>query len=72
MNIKKGDNIIVLSGKDKGKKGQVVKAFPKLNKVIIEGVNMRKRHKRSTRQGAKGTIVDIAHPIDASNVRKDK
>ncbi|MES2436516.1 MAG: 50S ribosomal protein L24 [Patescibacteria group bacterium] len=70
MQIKSGDNVIVLTGKDKGKSGKVVKAFPKEDKVLIEGVNIKKRHKRATRQGQKGQIVEMPHPIHVSNVKK--
>lgn len=70
MHIKKGDNVIVLSGKDKGKKGVVVKSLPKENKVIVEGLNMTKRHRRPRRSNEKGTVVNTAMPIHASNVRK--
>ena len=70
MNIKKGDNVKVLVGKDKGKSGKVVRAFPKANKVLVEGINLKKRHQKSRRQGAKGQVVDVAAPIHASNVVK--
>ncbi len=46
MNIKKGDNVIVLAGKDKGKKGKIILSLPKKNKVVVEGLNMSKRHQR--------------------------
>ena len=49
MNIKKGDTVIVISGKDKGKKGKVLKAMPKENKIIVEGVNMQTKHAKQTR-----------------------
>ena len=67
MNIKKDDTVIVISGKDKGKKGKVIKAMPKENKVIVEGVNMQTKHAKATRT----TPAEIKHqegPIDASNV----
>ncbi len=68
MKIKKGDNIIVIAGKDKGLTAKVIKAMPKDDMVLVEGANMRKRHKRSNKQGGKGQIVDFATPIHASNV----
>lgn len=68
MKIKKGDNVIVISGKDKGKKGSVTKAFPALERVIVEGVNVRKKHQKPRQRGAKGQIVEIASPIHVSNV----
>jgi large subunit ribosomal protein L24 len=69
MNIKKDDNIIVITGKDKGKTGKVLKAFPRLNKIVVSGVNIKKVHKRPTKSGQKGQIVDKSLPIDASNVK---
>lgn len=70
MKIKKGDNVIVLTGKNKGVKGQVIKAFPALEQVVVEGVNIKKRHQRSNKQGGKGTIIEKPAPIHVSNVRK--
>ncbi len=67
MNIKKGDNVIILKGKENGKKGKVVKVFPKLDAVLVEGLNMKKRHKKPTR-GSKGSTIELAHPIRRSNV----
>ncbi len=68
MKIKKGDNVIVISGKDKGKTGKIDKAFPERGSVIIVGVNVRKVHKRGRKSGEKGQIVDKSLPIDVSNV----
>lgn len=68
MKIKKGDNVIVLAGRDKGKKGKVVKALPQENRVVVDGVNMMKKHQRPRRSGEKGTVINIAMPIHASNV----
>jgi large subunit ribosomal protein L24 len=70
MQIKKGDKVIILTGKDKGKSGTVSRAMPKDNKVIIDGLNLVKRHKKARKQGEKGTIVEVATPINASNVKK--
>ncbi|MEG2269923.1 MAG: 50S ribosomal protein L24 [Bacilli bacterium] len=68
MKIKKGDKVKVISGADKGKEGIVQKAFPKLNKVVIEGVSVHKKHKKPTQQNPEGSILDIYTPIDVSNV----
>ena len=68
MNIKKGQNVIVIAGKDKGKQGKVTRAFPRLNKVIVEGVHILKRHQRARKSGQKGQILDTTMPIHASNV----
>lgn len=69
MKIKKNDNIIVITGKDKGKNAKVLKAFPKLDMVLVEGVNLKKKHKKSTAGAGKGQIVEVAHPIHVSNVK---
>ena len=70
MHIKKDDKIIVISGKDKGKTGTVVKALPKTNQVVIGGINIAKKHQRARKSNEKGQILDKAMPIDASNVKK--
>ncbi len=70
MKIKKGDNVIVIAGASKGKKGKVLKAFPTLNKVIVEGVNMHKKAHRSKKKGDPSQILDISMPIHVSNVSK--
>lgn len=68
MNIKTGDKVIVLSGDDKGKVGVVQKVYPKLNKVVVEGVNVHKKHKKPTQATPEGSILDIYVPFDASKV----
>ena len=68
MKIKKGDTVIVISGADKGKQGIVQRAYPKLNKVVVEGVNVHKKHKKPTQATPEGSILDIYVPIDASKV----
>ena len=65
-----GDEVIVVRGKDKGKKGKVVRAFPKKGKVLVEGLNMAKRSQRPRKTSEKGQIMNIAMPIHVSNVRK--
>jgi large subunit ribosomal protein L24 len=69
MKIKKNDNIIVITGKDKGKKAKVLRAFPKLDMVLVEGVNLKKKHKKSAKGAGKGQVVEMAHPIHVSNVK---
>lgn len=66
--IRKNDNVIVITGKDKGKKGKVVRAFPKEDKVIIEGVNIAKRMERAKKVGQKGQVIQKPMPIHISNV----
>ena len=71
MKLKKGDNIIIITGKDKGKKGKIVRVLVKENKIIVEGLNMMKKHQRPRKSGEKGFMVNIAMPIHASNVKKE-
>jgi len=68
MKLKKGDQIIVTVGKDKGRKGKVEKVFPKLSKVLVPGVNVYKRHLKSRGQNKPGGIVDIVKPLSVGNV----
>jgi large subunit ribosomal protein L24 len=70
MKIKKGDNVKLITGKDKGKSGKIVRVLVKENKVVVEGLNMMKKHQRPRKSGEKGSIVNIAMPINASNVKK--
>jgi large subunit ribosomal protein L24 len=70
MKIKKGDNVKVITGKDKGKSGKIVRVLVKENKVIIEGLNMMKKHQHPRKSGEKGTMVNVAMPIHVSNVKK--
>jgi large subunit ribosomal protein L24 len=68
MKIKSGDNVTVITGKQKGAKGKILRVLPKDDMVLVEGINLKKRHRRSGRRSEKGQIVEIAHPIHASNV----
>ena len=71
MKIKKGDTVMVIAGKDKDRTGKVIAAFPRLDKVLVEGVNVVKRHTRvrQTQRGSKtGGIITTEAPIDVSNV----
>jgi large subunit ribosomal protein L24 len=68
MKIKKNDSVIVISGNSKGKTGKVLKVFPVLNKVIIEGVNLRKRHTKPNQKNPQGGIIEKEAPINVSNV----
>jgi large subunit ribosomal protein L24 len=70
MKIKKGDNVKIITGKDKGKSGKIARVLVKENKVIIEGANMMKKHQRPRRSGEKGSMVNVAMPIHISNVKK--
>ncbi|XMB86618.1 50S ribosomal protein L24 [Mycoplasmatota bacterium WC44] len=68
MHVKKGDTVVVLSGKDKGKVANVVKVLAKDNKVLLEGVNVVKKHQKPTQANPDGGIVEFSAPIHASNV----
>ncbi len=68
MKIKKGDTVVVISGKDKGQEGEVVQVMPTANKVIVNGVNTAKKHSKPTRTSQQGGIIDRDMPVDASNV----
>ena len=70
MKIKKGDNVVIITGKDKGKKGKIVRVLVSVNKVIVEGLNMMKKHQRARKTNEKGQMVSMAMPIHASNVKK--
>lgn len=68
MHVKKGDNVQVMTGKDKGKQGVILRAFPKQNRVIVEKVNMVKKHAKPTQENPQGGILDQEAPIHVSNV----
>ena len=68
MKLKKGDKVIVISGKDKGKTGVIQRAYPSINKVVVEGVNTVKKHQKPTQTHPEGSIVEMYAPLDASKV----
>ncbi|MCD8209610.1 MAG: 50S ribosomal protein L24 [Coprobacillus sp.] len=68
MKLVKGDKVVVIAGRDKGKIGTIQKVYPSLNKVVVEDVNVRKKHKKPTQANPEGEILEIYAPIDASNV----
>ena len=68
MNVKKNDTVLVLSGKDKGKKGKVLSVDPESRKVIVEGVNVASRHQKPRKQGEEGGIIKKETPIYSSKV----
>ena len=69
MKIKKQDMVLITTGKDKGKKGKVLQVFPKQNKLIIEGINLKKKHRRPKKSGEKGQIVVLPGTVDISNLK---
>lgn len=68
MRVKKGDTVVVIAGKDKGKKGSVVKVFPKANRVLVEGVNVMTKHQKPSAINPQGGIINREAPIHISNV----
>jgi large subunit ribosomal protein L24 len=68
VKVRKGDRVLVLVGKDRGSEGTVLRVLPTAGKVIVEGVNVARRHTKPRQQGATGGIIEKVMPIDASNV----
>ena len=68
MKIKKGDKVIVIAGADKGTVGEVIAVFPKANKIVVEGVNIAKKHQKPNNENPDGGIINKEVPINASNV----
>jgi len=68
LHVRKGDTVYILTGKDAGKRGKVIQAIPSKRKVIVEGINVVKRHSRPTKAMPQGGIVEKEAPIDSSNV----
>lgn len=68
MTVKKGDNVVVISGKEKGKTGKVSEVFPKTNRVLVDGINIVSKHQKARKQNEKSEIVQKSAPIEASNV----
>ena len=69
MKIRKSDNVLIISGKNKGKKGKVLQVFPKERLVLVEGVNLRKKHQKPKKSGEKGQIVEFPGRISISNIK---
>lgn len=68
MKLKKGDTVMVIAGKSKGQSGAIVRVLRDENQVLLDGINLVKRHRKATRQGGKGQIIDMPMPLHASNV----
>src|SRR3989344_7631330 len=68
MKIRKGDKVVIIKGKDRGKSGAVITVFPKRGMVSVEGLNIFSKHRRPKRQGEKGEVIKVLRPIQASNV----
>lgn len=68
LHVKKGDNVKIISGKDKGKEGKILEAYPKKDRVLVEGVNMVKKHAKPSQTNPQGGILNQEAPIHVSNV----
>lgn len=69
MKIKKGDTVLIISGKDKGKRGKVLRSLPQEDRIVIEGIHLIKKHQRPKRAGEKGQLVTMPAPVHISNVK---
>ena len=69
MKVKKGDTVLIISGKDKGRKAQVLKSLVKEEKVLVEGINLKKKHIKPKKEGEKGQVISVATPLHISNVK---
>jgi large subunit ribosomal protein L24 len=68
MKIKTNDKVKILKGKDRNKEGKVIQVFPKANKLVVEGLNIMKKHLRTRKQGEKGQVIELSAPLQAANV----
>ncbi len=69
MKIRKNDQVLIISGKDKGRRGKVIKVLPKERKIVVEGINLRKKHIKPKRSGEKGQIIEVPVSLDISNAK---
>lgn len=69
MKIKKGDNVLIISGKDKGRTAKVLKSLPKEGKILVEGINVKNKHSKPKKQGEKGQVIKVPAPLDVSDVK---
>ncbi|MBP6911731.1 MAG: 50S ribosomal protein L24 [Candidatus Pacebacteria bacterium] len=66
--IKKGDNVIVISGASKGKKGTVLKVMPETGRALVEGINLKKKHEKKRSEGGQGQVVEVSRSVNMSNL----
>ncbi|OGZ67931.1 MAG: 50S ribosomal protein L24 [Candidatus Staskawiczbacteria bacterium RIFCSPHIGHO2_02_FULL_42_22] len=69
MKLKKGDTVLVISGKDKGRTAKILRSLTKEKKILVEGINVKKKHIKPKKQGEKGQVIPVPSPMDASNVK---
>jgi large subunit ribosomal protein L24 len=69
MKVKRGDTVLIISGDDRGRKGKVIKVVPKKEVILVEGINIQKKHQRPRKEGEKGQIIEKPGPVHVSNVK---
>lgn len=69
MKVKKGDNVLIISGKDKGRTAKILKSLVKERKVLVDGINLKKKHVKPKKEGEKGQVISVAAPLDVSNIK---
>jgi large subunit ribosomal protein L24 len=69
MKVKKGDTILVIAGKDKGRTAKILKAFPKEMMVLVDGINLKKKHIKPKKEGEQGQVIKLPAPVDVSDVK---
>jgi len=69
MKLKKGDTVLIISGKDKGRTSKILKSLVKEKKILVEGINLKKKHVKPKKQGQKGQVISVAMPLDISNTK---
>ncbi len=69
MKVKKGDTVLITAGKDKGRTGKILKSLPKERGILVEGINLKKKHVRPKKEGQKGQVVEIPAVLDVSNIK---
>jgi len=69
MKLKKGDSVLIISGKDKGRTAKILKSLVKERKILVEGMNLKKKHVKPKKEGEKGQVISVATPLPASNAK---
>jgi len=69
MKVKKGDKVLIISGKDKGRTGKIIKSLLKNGTILVEGINLKKKHVKAKKQGEKGQVIATPSPLNISNIK---
>jgi large subunit ribosomal protein L24 len=69
MKLKKGDNVLIIAGKDKGRTAKILKSLVKERRVLVEGMNLKRKHIKPKREGEQGQVISVATPVDISNTK---